>query len=239
MGRRTIPRYQAIEDYLRQLIAVAKPGDSLPTDKELCDRFGVSRMTARQAVTRLAEAGLVRREPGRGTFVSPPRLQREIGVLLSFTRQMERLGRIPSARLLSRTIQPAAAGIAGDLQCEPGSPVLAMRRLRLADGIPTAVELVVLPADRFGWLLEMDMERMSLHAALEQRGVTPYAGSGSLTAEPATPDDAHLLGLAAGSPLLVERLVLHDQEGRPVQVGETRYAGQRYALDFHLHRNTP
>lgn len=239
MSRRLVPRYQAIEDYLRERIAAAQPGDMLPTDKDLCDTFGVSRMTARQAVSRLAEAGLVRREPGRGTFVALPRLQREIGVLLSFTRQMERLGRVASSRIIERSTEPAPADVAARLQLEPDTPVIRMRRLRLADGIPTAIELVILPATRFAWLLDVDMEHGSLHAALESRGVTPYAGQGSLTAELASPDDAHWLGLPGGSPLLVERLVLHDQEDRPIQVGETRYAGQRYALDFHLNRNTP
>ena len=239
LSRRLVPRYQAIEDYLRGRIAAAQPGDLLPTDKELCDTFGVSRMTARQAVSRLAEAGLVRREPGRGTFVSPPRLQREIGVLLSFTRQMERLGRVASSRMVERRTEPATAEVAARLGLVPGEPVIRMRRIRLSDGIPTALELVLLPTARFAWLLDIDMERGSLHAALESRGVTPYAGDGSLTAEPATTDDAHWLNLSTGTPLLVERLVLHDQDDRPIQVGETRYAGQHYALEFHLHRTTP
>jgi GntR family transcriptional regulator len=236
VGRHLVPRHQAIEEYLRERIAAAQPGDSLPTDKELCDLFGVSRMTARQAVSRLAEAGLVRREPGKGTFVTQPRLQREIGMLLSFTRQMERQGRVATAKLLERTVEPAEAEVAHQLNLLPGSPTLRIRRLRLVDGIGTALELVILPEERCGWLATADLEHGSLHAALEAMGIIPYAGEGTLTAEAADREEAQLLGLIPGEALLIERLVLHDQSGRPIQVGETRYAGSRYAIDFHLHR---
>jgi len=236
VSRSLIPRHQAIEDYLRDRIAALRPGDPLPTDKELCEYFGVSRMTARQAVSRLAEAGLVRREPGKGTFVAQRRLQREIGVLLSFTRVMERLGRRASSRMLSIMAEPAPTDVAVKLALQPGDRVLRIRRLRLADGIPTAVELVMLPHDRFAWLSSIDLEKGSLHAALEAHGVMPYVGEGNLSAAAATREDAHLLELAPAAPLLIERHVLCDQDGRPIEVGESRYAGQRFAVDFHLHR---
>lgn len=237
MGRHLVPRHQAIEEYLRERIAALQPGDPLPTDKELCDLFGVSRMTARQAVSRLAEAGLVRREPGRGTFVAHPRLQRDVSKLMSFTSQMERQGRKASSQVLGRAIEPADPEVAARLGVEQGAEVICIRRIRMADEMPMALEVVVLDADRFRWLDLVDLANGSLHAALEQRGIVPSAGEGTLSADVADKDQAHLLGIPAGSPLLVERLVLHDQDGRPIQFGETRYAAGRYALEFHLYRN--
>jgi GntR family transcriptional regulator len=236
LGRHLVPRHQAIEEYLRERIAALQPGDPLPTDKELCDLFGVSRMTARQAVSRLAEAGLVRREPGRGTFVAHPRLQRDVSKLMSFTSQMERQGRKASSQVLGRAIEPADPEVAARLGVAQGAEVICIRRIRMADEMPMALEVVVLAADRFGWLESADLNG-SLHLALAQRGVVPSAGEGTLSADVADKDEAHLLGIPIGSPLLVERLVLHDQEGRPIQFGENRYAAQRYALEFHLHGN--
>lgn len=238
LGRHLVPRHQAIEEYLRERIAALQPGDPLPTDKELCDLFGVSRMTARQAVSRLAEAGLVRREPGRGTFVDHPRLQRDVSKLMSFSSQMERQGRKASSQLLGRAIEPADPEVSAKLDLEQGAEVICIRRIRMADEIPMALEVVILPAARFRWLESADLTNSSLHVALEQKGIVPSAGGGTLSADVADKEEAHLLGIPAGSPLLVERLVLKDQNGRPIQVGETRYAAQRYALEFHLFRNT-
>jgi GntR family transcriptional regulator len=237
MARQSVPRHQAIETYLRERIAAGQPGDLLPTEMELCDLFAVSRMTARQAVIRLAEAGLVTREPGRGTFIAHPRLQREISTLLSFTRNMEQQGRRASSQLLGQSIEPAKPEVSARLDLAPETPVIRIRRLRFADGEPMALEVVQLPADQFGWLAEVDLANHSLHVLLEERGIIPFSGKGTLTADIAAKDEAHLLGIPVGAPLMIERLVLHDQTGRPIQVGETRYAGQRYALDFHLHRN--
>lgn len=232
------PRYQEIEEYLRQLIATLRPGDPLPSDKDLCASFGVSRMTARQAVSVLVEAGLIRRETGKGTFVARPPLRREVGTLLSFTRQMERQGRSASSRLLALTSEPASGDVAARLGLDLGDPVLRIHRLRLADGLPMANEILQLCERQFGWLAEADLEGGSLHRALEARGIVPSAGEGTLTSESATREDAHLLGLPVGAPVMVERLLLVDQAGAPIQIGETRYAGNRYALDFHLHRET-
>ncbi|MDF2630978.1 MAG: transcriptional regulator, GntR family [Symbiobacteriaceae bacterium] len=237
MARDTVPRHQAIEAYLRERIAAGQPGDLLPTEMELCEMFAVSRMTARQAVIRLAEAGLVRREPGRGTFVAHPRLQREISTLLSFTRNMEQQGRHASSKMLSVTIEPAKPEVSARLNLAPGSSVIRIRRVRFADDEPMALESVQLPADQFAWLAGADLAHQSLHVLLEERGIIPHAGEGTLTADIAAKDEAHLLEIPVGGPLMIERLVLHDQTGSPIQVGETRYAGQRYALDFHLHRN--
>ena len=103
-GRRMsfVPRYYEIEQALRARIAVLDPGDVLPSDSALCEEFGVSRMTARQAVQVLTQEGLVERIRGRGTFVAEPSTHRQAGNLLSFTTEMRRQKRVPSSRLLER-----------------------------------------------------------------------------------------------------------------------------------------
>jgi len=230
-GAQFIPRYFEIEQALRARIALLRPDDPLPSDAELCREFGVSRMTARNAVARLAQEGLVFRVPGRGTFVAEPPVHRQAGNLLSFTEEMRRRGRHPASRVLERGVRAGSEEERGRLRLPPGAEVVAIRRLRLADDEPMAIEEAVFPAALAPGLLEADLASGSLHQALVALDHIPSVGRASLSAEPAAPADAKMLGIPRGAPLLVERRLILDTEGRPLELTESRYAGDRYGLD--------
>lgn len=227
-----VPRYVQIERALRERIGELVPGDSLPSDAELCAEFGVSRMTARNSMTHLVQERLVERVPGRGTFVARPPTHRQAGNLLSFSNEMRRRGRVPSSRVIARGLRPASDVEVTELWLRRGVDVAFVRRVRLADGEPIALETSVLPGTCASILMSADLERDSLHAVLVSARRLPTRGRGVLDAEPATDDDAELLGLAPGSALLVERRLIFDQHNRPLERTESRYAGDRYALDL-------
>lgn len=197
----------------------------------LCDEFGVSRMTARNAVQRLAQEGIVYRVPGRGTFVAQPPVRREASSLLSFTEEMRRRGRVPASRVLGRRVRNPTAAEVEQLRLAEGEQVVEIGRLRLADGEPVAHERAVLPAATTAALLDADLETRSLHRTLVSAGHRPTAGRASLAAESARAVEARLLGVRRGAALLVERRLIHDQDGRPLELTESRYAGERYGLD--------
>jgi GntR family transcriptional regulator len=236
---RFVPRYYEIEQALRARIAELKPDDPLPSDAMLCDEFGVSRMTARNAVQRLTQEGLVYRVPGRGTFVAEPPVHRQAGNLLSFTEEMRRRGRVPSSRVLAREVREPGPAEASRLQLEPGDEVVAVRRLRVADDEPVAIEEAVFPAAIAPLILRADLEHRSLHNTLVDGGHVPTMGRARLGAEAAEAEDAELLRVAKGSPLLVEKRVIHDQDGRPLELCESRYAGARYGLDVQFDVELP
>jgi len=237
---RFVPRYYEIEQALRGRVADLRPDDPLPSDAMLCEEFGVSRMTARNAVQRLVQEGIVYRVPGRGTFVAEPPVHRQAGNLLSFTEEMRRRGRVPTSRLLGREVREPGPAEAGRLQLGPDEAVIALRRLRLADDEPVAIEEAVFPAAKVAALLESaDLERASLHDTLVQGGYIPTMGRARLGAEAAGPEDAALLGVREGAPLLVEKRVIHDQDGRPLELCESRYAGDRYGLDVQFDVELP
>ena len=223
-----VPRYYEIEQALRARIDELEPHAALPSDAQLCETFGVSRMTARNAVQRLVQEGLVYRVPGRGTFVAEDSAARTASHVLSFTEEMRRRGRVPTSRVVERERRPATA----EEQRRLGvTEVAVVRRVRLADGEPVALESAVFPAERVAPLLEADLERDSLHALLVDAGIEPTAGRGALSAEAAGPEDARLLGIKRGRPLLVERRLIYDQNGEPLELTESRYVGERYGLD--------
>ena len=226
-----LPHYRQIELALRERVPTLRPGERLPSDSDLCREFGVSRMTARNAMQRLAEDGLVQRIPGRGTFVAEPPSHRYADRLMAFSHEMERQGRRPSSRLLAREIRPAREGEARLLEIRPGSPVVLVRRLRLADDRPMAIETAVLVRRTADVVMVADLEAGSLHEELAGAGLQLRRGNATITAEAASAEDACLLGVKAGEPLLVERRVIADAQGRPVEATESRYPGDRYALD--------
>jgi GntR family transcriptional regulator len=228
---RFIPRYYAIEQALRARVAALRPGDAMPSDAELCQEFGVSRMTARNAMQRLVQEGIVQRIPGRGTFVSEPPVHRQAGSLISFSDEMRRRGRRPRSEVIRRRVRPGDASETGPLGLADGADVVELVRLRVADDEPIAVERSLFAASLAPVLMEANLETGSLFAALVAAGRVPTAGRASLAARPAGAADARRLRIARGAPLLAERRLIIDQDGSPLELTESRYAGDRYALD--------
>jgi GntR family transcriptional regulator len=188
-------------------------------------------MTARNAMQRLAEEGLVAREPGRGSFVAAPATHRRTDRLMTFSAEMTRRGRIPSSRLLARAIRPSTRSEAAALALDPGEPVVEVRRVRLADNEPIALESAVVVASCAPSVLIADLEHGSLHAAITGGGQTLRRGSGTVGAGAATAEDARLLAIRRGDPLLIERRVIVDDVGRRIEATESRYPADRYALE--------
>lgn len=225
------PHYRQIEQALRERIAGLQPGERLPSDSELCAEFGVSRMTARNAMQRLAEDGLIDRQPGRGSFVAEPPAHRRANRLMTFTQEMLRRGRVPSSRMLTRVIRPSSAEESASLGIPPRQPIVHLRRLRLADDEPIAIESVVLIGACEDAVMTADLARGSLHETLARAGYVLRRGTGTIAAAAASAEEARLLGLRTGDPLLVERRIIVDAHGRRIEATESVYPADRYALD--------
>lgn len=229
------PRYEEIADHLRTQIAALEPGDILPSETELSERFSVSRMTARHAVQTLEREHLLHRRKGKGTFVSHRAVPRMLGSPLSFTENMRRRGMVASSVTLeSGLIDPSIEDVEA-LELEEPAPVGLLIRLRLADGIPMAIERAVLSPICADVLA--DLGDGSLHVAFEAMGLTPSRANARVLARAATEEEIDLLELDENSPVLCEQRVIYDQDRRPLEHTETRYAADRHVFDVTMYRD--
>jgi GntR family transcriptional regulator len=226
-------RYREIEAWLREIILNGRPGEVIPSEVEIAASFEVSRMTARQAVLNLMREGLVDRRRGAGTFIADNPLHRREGVLLSFTEDMKRRGLRPSSELISAKKEIATTSDLKMLNLKDPSTVIVIKRLRLADETPLALERVVLTS-KCQKVLDEDLISGSLHDALRKNGIQPTLASGWLKARLATTQEANRLDLPTKSPLLVETRVIEDQFGTAIEHTETAYAANRYVVDIKL-----
>lgn len=232
-----LPRYEEIARYLRSLVADGRPGDRLPSDAELCAQFSVSRMTARHAVDVLAKENLLVRKRGRGTFVAARRVPRLLGSPLSFTESMRRRGLEATSRVLTRVFETPSADDVAALGIEPAAAVLVLERLRLAEGVPMAIERAVIHPE-VAPLLPDDTRMPSLHQAFEHLGHVPMRALATVSARPVTAREARFLELPRSGVVLCERRIIEDQHGLPLEHTETRYAAARYEFEAVLHRES-
>jgi GntR family transcriptional regulator len=217
-------------------------GERLPPERELARLYGCSLITIRRALDELSREGRLQRHQGRGTFVLPPRLDRDIGDALSFTDEMQRRGLDPETRLIAARPEAAGVTVAAALQLEPGSPTLYLERLRLAAGEPLLLEMVHLPAERFPGLLASDLEHDSLYDILTERYQTPVLRAREALEPVLLPArEAALLGAKARSLALLVEGIAFTRGEVPVEFGRTYVRGDRtryYVERIHVRSGT-
>lgn len=222
--------YKTIRDDLLRAIENGSlpPEQALPSERELCQRYGTSRMTVRHAVAELEALGSVYRVQGKGTFVSGSKLIQPLMHVSGFTEDMAKRGKKASSQVLFAGERAADAVVARGLRIAPGEPYILIERLRLADGVPMAIEKTALNAALCRGILDTDLRVHSLYEALTSRGLALKTGDQYMEAALADAAQARLLEIPAGAPvLLIERHVTNP-EGVTVEVTFSAYRGDRY-----------
>lgn len=231
-------KHAAITTRLREELRSKPVGTRLPPERDMAQRFEVSRMTLRQALDQLEAEGRIERVRGSGTFTRRPTVA--MGpTLTSFTEDMRARELVPSSRLLGFTRVVAEPAVQHALGLSPDDEVVSMERLRFADGEPICVEVAHFPA-RLQRLLEaVDLEQ-SVHAALIADGVVPSSVVRHVRAVVGDPRETRLLGLPPGAPALEVLDIFADSSGRPIQHARSRYRFDRYEVQMTANRlNAP
>lgn len=223
------PLYRRLQDHIAFAIdrGRLKPSDALPSERDIAHIMAVSRVTARKALSGLAEAGLLEQRQGSGTYVSrrPPRVEQALSRLTSFTGDMRLRGLASTSRWLRRDIAPPTAREALHLAVSPTGRVCHLRRLRLANGTPMAVELAAVPVDI---LPDPAAVEGSLYAVLEASGARPVRVLERLAAANLDEEVAGLLGVAPGSAALSIERVAYRASGAPVEFTHSFFRGDTY-----------
>jgi GntR family transcriptional regulator len=212
-------------------------GTRLPGERTLAGELGVSRAHVRQALIELAELGLLESSAQRGWFVTGQRISEGPNLLRSFSETAAERGLHATTRVLLRRVRSATLDEAEVLGLAPAAGVVQIDRLRLLDGVPTAVQSACLPERRVPGLDGADLEASSLYEVLaDQYEIVPTRCDYTVQAEAATGTIADLLGVEIGFPVLVGHEVTFDQHEQPISTGSVTYRGDAYRFKASLFR---
>ncbi len=219
-------KHVQVREYVRSLVDGSAPGSPAPSERELVHRFGVARMTVRQAMDALVVEGLLERVPGRGTFVARPR--RVASRVTSFSEDMSRRGLLGESQTLLARREQAGPGVAKALGLSEGDAVIHWRRLRRADSTPMCLEDAYLNEVLIPGFLQSGMPT-SLYDALGARGLRPAWAEDSITADAASEEEAELLEIPHRSAVLrhSRRAMAGD---KVVEVSRSVYRPDRFTM---------
>jgi GntR family phosphonate transport system transcriptional regulator len=207
------------------------PGARLPTEFQLAARFAVNRHTVRRAVAALEEAGLVRVEQGRGTFVRSEVVDYTVGRRTRFSENLRKQALSPGGRLIDAAVRKASDAEARGLELRAGSRIVVLEMVGLADGLPISHATHCFPARRFDGLIEAYRATGSITAALAQLGVANYSRlTTRVTTRLPEAREAELLEMPRAQPLLVAEAVNIDEAGARIEYGIARFAGGRVQI---------
>jgi GntR family transcriptional regulator len=230
-------KHQIVRAYLSDLIANELTiGDAVPSERVLTEKFGVSRMTVRQALDSLVADGVLQREQGRGTFVAPQHTDFEMR-LTTFGEEARRLGLVPSTQVIDSGTLPAGRVVAEALGIAPEDRVHYVERLRFADGTPMAVERAWVPVALAPDLLDNGVPD-SLYGALRERGHSPTWGEDTIMAAEASAAEQAILAMTSVRAVLRAHRKTYSDDGA-CMYSQMCYRGDRYSVVVPLREARP
>lgn len=236
-----MPKYYQLANILRTQIENGEyqPHDAIPSERQLEERYNLSRPTIRQSIDLLARQGYLYRIHGKGTFVSPPKLQKGMLELTSFSEDMRKRGLKPGHKILDFGYVLPDKKTSRQLEIsDPNKQVLRIKRLRFGDDIPIGLQDSYLALDEGQEITREEMgESGSIYAILQEKfGIYPAEADETLEVTLATKQEADLLQVAEGSPLLLNERTLWSQDRKAIEFVRILYRGDRYKYLVRLTR---
>lgn len=231
------PAYLQLGQQLARAIdtAILKPGTALPSERDLSEQLGLSRMTVRRAFEELAQDGLIEQRQGSGTYVKARPVEQVIDRVLGFTDEARHLGFSPGSRLIESTMLAPDDTVRRALELEPGSEVLRVTRLRTADSEPLAVQVAWLPTALASLSLDVLRKNGSLYKTIaKQFDRHPARARQTIGARLPTRRECSLLEIPRDVPVLALERTTFDTAGAPFEFVRSAYRGDRYRMALDL-----
>ncbi|MGG7620320.1 GntR family transcriptional regulator [Bacillus coreaensis] len=238
-GEEETPFYQQLKNKIIDDIESGKlkHGDKLPSERELAEQYGISRMTARHTLSILEREGVVERRVGAGTFISNYKIEMDFITFNSFTRTMLGKGLTPSTQVLSIKKSAAKPGIGNKLHIPIGEEIVILKRLRNVNGIPISIEESFIPYKYCPDIDHRITNKHSLYQMLENDyGITLVKAKEYMKVKLAEESDSKLLRIRSESPCVLREAVAYDDQGHPIEYSTslTRSDIVRFYSELHL-----
>jgi GntR family transcriptional regulator len=234
-----IALYRQIQHKLMDQIrsGAFKASEPLPSVEEIANRYGVSLMTARQAVRSLCDQGVIYSQQGKGTFISRTKVEKNFRRVLSFSEEMKMRGSVPRSRVLSLRLCAPSREVRKALELNAGEKVYLLHRLRIADRAPMGVERSWLPALAYPELPGVFEPNASLYRTLAERyGIQLHSANEVVEVGKATGEEARLLRIAPRSPVFLFTRTSFLENGNPAEYVKSTFRGDRYQFVNRLTR---
>ncbi|MTI66838.1 MAG: GntR family transcriptional regulator [Firmicutes bacterium] len=210
-----IPLYCQLMDVIIEKIETKefKENDKLPSERELCEQYEISRATVRQAIQELEKEGYIYKQHGKGTFVSPEKMKQDLLEFYSFTEEMKKLGKTPSSKVIDFEIIHADERISRKMNIKINEMVYKFTRLRLADNIPMMLETSYVPYDRFPGIKRADLEENAMYDIFKKRFQAEFTkAEESFRPVSTREDEAKLLLIETDSPSMMIKRKTYEKE---------------------------
>lgn len=234
-----LPLYAKIESALAADISngIYPPGSQLPPEDRLIERFNASRTTVRKAIENLVLREQIEIRRGKGTFVTMPKINQELTELTGFVEDMQALGRIPTARLLDKQIVSADTHVAEQLGILPGSAVMRLQRVRLADGIAMSFDETYLPQEIGEKIITHDLDAEPIFSLLEDKYAIPLTEAEYRLAAITAPSNVALaLNIDTGSAIFLIERTSYTTGHQPIDYEKLYYRGDLISFSTRLTR---
>jgi len=210
-----IPLYYQLMDIIKEMIEEGhlSENDQLPSERELCETYNVSRSTVRQAIQELEKEGYIYREHGKGTFVSPEKFKQDLLSFYSFTDEMKKIGKVPSSKVLDFKVIKCTDDLAKKMKLDSGEKLYMFTRLRLADNEPMMLETSYVPYRRFPGLTKEQLEQSAMYEIFTKKYNAVFTCAEEIFQPVLTrEEEAILLQYQQGFPAMMIERITHEND---------------------------